>query len=1166
MGAGIVVLLLFIGMVSAVTVFPVLNPDFFLTDPSDSGDVALHPGTSVTSYSNSRDIIWSENNAPQQAEITATGTGIITVTGTNGSFAMRLTSIGHTSAVEPVFPGKNLANGNQLEIVRPGYTEWYTSRDAGIEQGISLQTRPDGTGRLQVSYTLSGILQPVLTGQTLHFFDSFGPAMQYGGLAAHDAAGRTLPSEMMLSGNRLSWQIDDRDAVYPLTIDPYIITQTAIFNAPNRDFNAYFGSSVSVYGDTALVGAYNQSAGSFSQAGEAYIFENSRGTWSQTAILNASDKAAGASFGNSVSVYKDTALVGAKDQSFGPYSQVGEAYIFENSRGTWSQTAILNASDKADYYTFGDSVSIYNDTIVVGSSGSKSGLGYYNGGAAYIFKNSGGSWGQTTILNASDKAAGADFGYSVSVYNDTAVIGAIYAPSGMYTSGQAYIFRNVGGIWGQTAILNASDKGSYAEFGDSVSIYNDTILVGARSATSGGYKTAGQAYVFKNNGSNWNQVAILNASDRAASASFGGSVSLYNDRALVGAKAAKVGSGSAYKGAGQAYIFKNTAENWTQIEILNASDKASNGGFGESVAIYKGTVLVGARAAMSGGYKNAGQAYVFTLVTPPPAITSVLPASGPAHGGTPVTITGSGFEGVTTVKFGSTAGTITGTTTDTSVNAISPPGTGIIDITVTTSGGTSTLSTADQFSYQPTPTVTSVAPASGPAHGGTSVTITGSGFAGATAVDFGSGNTAIFAANNDTTITATSPPGNGTVDITVTTLNGSSQPSAIDFFSYQAAPIITSITPVTGTNTTRFSITSLTGTGFTTGAIVVIEPGNALKILHGGTTVTATSVTVDSPLKITCTFDLTNLMPGLYSIVVTNPDGQTGMLENGFAITGDLPTVPGPSTPPSPSPGVDSSSYSGDSVRLSSYGVTSPGAQAGQTMTFDINQPVTANAPGAIISVGVIPSTNLGSTAITVADATTIDTSRLAGRQTAHIALIELVGVNPSAISQGTITFAVTGSWLLQHGLTPSDIVLMHNHDGQWSELITTFDRQIGDTYYFIATTPGFSYFGITTRVNTTMVNTATVTMTPGVTGITNTVTPLAPTTLPTYSLSAPRPAIIQTTGIPASGAGPASPFGIPVIAVIAGIGGTVIIAAGGFFARRWWIRRQNPALFKEYD
>ena len=158
-----------------------------------------------------------------------------------------------------------------------------------------------------------------------------------------------------------------------------------------------------------------------------------------------------------------------------------------------------------------------------------------------------------------------------------------------------------------------------------------------------------------------------------------------------------------------------------------------------------------------------------------------------------------------------------------------------------------------------------------------------------------------------------------------------------------------------------------------------MEPENTLAILQGGSPVTATSVTVSSPMKITCTFNLTNLMPGLYRIVVTNPDGQTGMLENGFTVTGVTPTVTETSVLTPLSSGDSGSSNPGNSERLSSYGITSPGAQAGQTMTFAVNQPVTANAPGAIISVGVIPQTDLGSTLMTVADTTMTDASRIAG-------------------------------------------------------------------------------------------------------------------------------------------------------------------------------------------
>src|SRR5208337_1894847 len=165
-----------------------------------------------------------------------------------------------------------------------------------------------------------------------------------------------------------------------------------------------------------------------------------------------------------------------------------------------------------------------------------------------------------------------------------------------------------------------------------------------------------------------------------------------------------------------------------------------------------------------------------------------------------------------------------------------------------------------------------------------------------------------------------------------------------------------------------------------------------------------------------------------------------------FSLSTKLPT-------PTPNSG-GSSTDPADSGRTSSYAATSSGSYAGHTMTFAINQPITPNAPGAFISVAVVPSTNLGSTEMTVADANTIDKTQLNGRQTAYLASIELVGVNPSSISQGTITFAVAGSWLTQNGVSPDNIVLMRDHDGQWSELPTMFEYQTGDTDYFTATTP----------------------------------------------------------------------------------------------------------------
>jgi len=144
------------------------------------------------------------NNSGQQIGIAATGTGTIILTGTNGSVVMQLAGIGRPDEFNAAEPGKIRASPDRLDIARPGYTEWYVREDTGIEQGLTVDSRPSGNGTLLVNYTLAGDLRPVLAGQTLIFFDATGPVMNYGGLAASDATGRELPATLALSSGTLT--------------------------------------------------------------------------------------------------------------------------------------------------------------------------------------------------------------------------------------------------------------------------------------------------------------------------------------------------------------------------------------------------------------------------------------------------------------------------------------------------------------------------------------------------------------------------------------------------------------------------------------------------------------------------------------------------------------------------------------------------------------------------------------------------------------------------------------------------------------------------------------------------------------------------------------------------------------------------------------------------
>ena len=218
----------------------------------------------------------------------------------------------------------------------------------------------------------------------------------------------------------------------------------------------------------------------------------------------------------------------------------------------------------------------------------------------------------------------------------------------------------------------------------------------------------------------------------------------------------------------------------------------------------------------------AADQYTYTTATAAPAVTRVSPARGPTGGGTRVVITGSGFTGATGVSFGTAAAKFT-VDSGTQVTATSPPGTGTVDITVTTPAGTSATAAADQYTYTTAtaaPAVTRVSPARGPTGGGTRVVITGSGFTGATGVSFGTA-AAKFTVDSGTQVTATSPPGTGTVDITVTTPAGTSATAAADQYTYTtatAAPAITSANTATFTAGTAGTFT-VTTTGFPTASI-----------------------------------------------------------------------------------------------------------------------------------------------------------------------------------------------------------------------------------------------------------------------------------------------------------------------------------------------------------
>ena len=387
-------------------------------------------------------------------------------------------------------------------------------------------------------------------------------------------------------------------AQYPLVANPAWMQQQEL--TPSGGGEGQFGWSVSVSGDTAVIGAPGSQA--------AYVFVESGGTWSQQQELTPPSSGNYSDFGYSVSVSGDTAVVGAP-YVYGP----GSAYVFERSNGVWTEQQALSAPGAVAGIVgidgFGTSVSLSGNTVLIGAPETTANLG-----AAYVFVESGGVWSVQPQLFASDGQVQDQFGSSVSLSGNTAVIGA----SG--NGGVAYVFVLSGGVWSQQQELAPSDPVVDNLFGASVSLSGNAVLIGA----NGNNNYAGAAYVFGLSGGTWSQQQKLVASDLGVTGGFGESVWLSGNTAVVGAPFGDTPGG--------AYVFVESGGAWTQQQELTASDAAVTDHFGGAVSLSGSTIVIGAYDKTVNSQAFNGAAYMFTEAAgTQPVITGVGVSGGGAN-------------------------------------------------------------------------------------------------------------------------------------------------------------------------------------------------------------------------------------------------------------------------------------------------------------------------------------------------------------------------------------------------------------------------------------------------------------------------------------------------------------------------------------------------------
>jgi len=357
--------------------------------------------------------------------------------------------------------------------------------------------------------------------------------------------------------------------------------------------NDNFGMAVALSGDFALVGAPSDDDGG-SRAGSAYIFERVGEVWVQRAKLAASDAAAGNLFGSSVDLVGDVALIGAPGNS-SEEAQAGSAYVFVRSGAAWVEQAQLLASDPVAADAFGVAVALQDGVAVIGAPETDD-----NGegsGSAYVFERVGTTWSQVVKLLPQDGATNDEFGISVSLFGNTALIGADRDDDTGSSSGSAYIYERDLAGWSEQAKLNPEEEGDVFFFGSSVALWGDTALIGAERDDDAGNFT-GSAFVFERVGNEWTQSAKILADDASGLSGFGTSVALEGRVAVIGAPQ----DDEALFNAGAAYVFDQLLDGtWEQRVKITADEVAPNDNLGDAVALSGDFAIFGAPGHSVGG-------------------------------------------------------------------------------------------------------------------------------------------------------------------------------------------------------------------------------------------------------------------------------------------------------------------------------------------------------------------------------------------------------------------------------------------------------------------------------------------------------------------------------------------------------------------------------------
>jgi hypothetical protein len=535
-----------------------------------------------------------------------------------------------------------------VKLVDPaGGEEFRFGTAVALETGqLAVGAPGQGDGRVHVYEEIAGVWIPrallaSTTGQA-----PFGGALALGGglmLAGLEPYGSSAGAAEIFAGSGASWT--PGTPLLPAGLDPYdsygaavaLTGGTAIAGAPNRlgtgavwvwtrpgsswSIQARldnpgtatadaFGSASALENTTLVVGAPDDDTVSGRNSGAAYVFERVGTAWALRQKLLPPPGMPGAwsedgpRFGTSVALSGDRLAIGAPRAR-----QQGRVLVFTRTAGTWTLSAELAQTDPSSYAEFGAAVALRGTRLLVGAPQADSGT---RSGAVYAFEEAGGIWVPRQKVVSAGTASGLGASLAMSPSGAIAVAGA---PD----TGSASVLALAAGAWGEVQRLVPATPGSAGDFGKAVALTETDAFVGAPTwAEAYGYGV-GAVHVFRFSGGTWTAEALLEPTTSDYGQYFGSAIAVDGTRLAVGAPG--------YYDRGTAHLFEAVAGAWTPASLLEGEGVNPGPGFGASVAVHAGRVVVGEPVAGSPAGSSSGVAHVFGPSTSDLAIAVNGPAS-----------------------------------------------------------------------------------------------------------------------------------------------------------------------------------------------------------------------------------------------------------------------------------------------------------------------------------------------------------------------------------------------------------------------------------------------------------------------------------------------------------------------------------------------------------